>query len=154
MPNIPDATLQEMLKQLPKETQKSLAHIVAGKITYQVVCLSDTCKGEPIAYLYVDGTDSLGRPAYRIEPVVRPDQIMKLRASRKRLDGQYGFQCCCGNDSRLARQELGHIGFDGLPPTREGLEAIYEALQKNPASYPEVGGSKEVDGFRTERLGV
>jgi hypothetical protein len=188
MPNIPDAALNEMLKQLPKETRKSLAHLVSGKISHQVHCMGEDtyesvevpvldeddkpvldeneqpvteterrlvregCKGEVIAYFYIDGVDQNGRPTQRVEPVVKEDKSMKLRSVRKRLDGNFGFQCWCGNDSRLARQERGSIGFDGLAPTRAGLEAIYGELQKDPGHYPEINGVTEVDGFQIERV--
>lgn len=110
------------------------------------------CKGEVIAYLYHDGLDGNAKPKYRVEPVVLPDKSMKLRASRKRLDGHFGFQCVCGGDSRIAEHETGVIAYDGNPPTREGLETIYGRLQQKPADYPEIDGIREVDGFQIERV--
>jgi hypothetical protein len=151
MPHVPDAVLNEMLKQLPKETRKTLANVVSGKITHQVRCESDICKGEVIGYFYPDGVDDNGRPKYRVEPVT-VDGKMKLRSVRKRLDGHYGFQCWCGQDSRLAAPEQDSIGYDGQPPTRQGLEDIYARLQKKPAHYPEVNGARDVDGFSIERV--
>lgn len=152
MPNIPDAALNEMLKQLPKETRKSLAHLVSGKISHQVHCMSEACNGEVIAYLYVDGVDIGGRPAFRVEPVVKEDKSMKLLIRRKRLDGEFGFRCVCGNDSQLAPQEKGIIGSN--QPTRADLEVVYRKLQANPSNYPEIDGIKEVDGFKIERVNV
>jgi hypothetical protein len=152
MPHVSDSALHEMLAQLPDEQARSLANIVSGKITHQVRCLSETCQGEVVGYLYVDGTDSRGRIKYRVEPVVKPDGSIKLYAHRKRLDSQYGFECSCGQDSRIARHEAGALKYDGKPPTREGLEDIYAQLQKNPADYPEINGIREVDGFQIERV--
>lgn len=153
MPHVSDAVLNRMLDQLPKELRRNLSHIVSGAITHQVACMGD-CQGEVIAYIYSDGVDPRGMPQFRVEPIVNADDIMKLRASRKRLDGQLGFQCWCGNDSRIASQEAGSIKHDGLPPDRDGLEEIYRQLQANPAIYAEVDGVKEVDGFSIERVGV
>lgn len=110
------------------------------------------CKGDVIAYLYADGLDERRQPKYRVEPVIFPDGKMRLRSSRKRLDGHLGCQCWCGNDSLVARQESGAIQRDGLPPSREGLETIYSALQSDPADYPVVNGAKEVDGFVIEKV--
>lgn len=152
MATIPDAALHEMLKQLPEKQRRSFAHIVSGKVSHQVHCNSKLCKGDVIAYVYVDGTNSQGRVQYRVEPALAADGSMKLRASRPRLDGEYGFECVCGNDSRIASHEAGAISYDGKPPTRQGLEDIHTRLQKRPPVYSEVDGTKEVDGFSIERL--
>lgn len=160
MPNIPDSALTQMLDQLPPDTRKSLSNIVSGRITHQIICNGEGtseregCNGTVIAYLYADGLDERRQPKYRVEPVVLQDGTMRLRSSRKRLDGQTGFQCWCGNDSLIARQEAGSIQRDGLPPSRDGLEVIYSALQRDPATYPEINGAKEVDGFTIERVAV
>lgn len=162
MANIPDAALHEMLAQLPQNQQRAYAHIVSGKISHQVHCDSDICQGEVVAYIYVDGADAKGKIQYRVEPVIKDNisltpgrsqpATMKLRSSRLRLDGQYGFECSCGNDSRLAEHERASIGYDGKPPTRQGLEDIYTQLKKRPTNYPEIDGVRHVDGFRIERL--
>lgn len=152
MTNIPDAALQEMLQSLPESQRRSYAHIISGKISHQVHCDSDDCKGDVIAYLYIDGTDSKGRIKYHVEPAIAENGTMKLRASRARLDGEFGFECVCGADTRIATHEAGAIGYDSKPPTRQGLQGIYSRLRKSPPRYPEVDGVKEVDGFRIERL--
>lgn len=158
MAHISDSALEEMLSQLPAETRKSLSNIVTGKITHQVRCLGKGsserlgCNGDAIAYIYADGLDEKRNPKFRVEPIIFPDGTMRLRSSRRRLDGQTGFQCWCGQDSLIARHEAGSIKRDGMPPTRGGLESIYAALQHDPADYPVIDGVKEVDGFRIERV--
>jgi hypothetical protein len=185
MPHIPDAVLDEMLKQMPADQARSLANIAKGKITHQVRCMGEDtyatvtypvfdndnnrtydedgkeitedkqelgregCKGEVIAYVYIDGVDAQGRIKRHVEPAVM-NRKMKLRSYRKRFDGQLGFKCICGNNSIVSRQELGHISPE--PPTRDDLKAIYAKLQKDPADYPEIDGKTEVDGFTLERV--
>lgn len=152
MTHIPDAAFNEMLKQLPDEQRRSLAHIVNGKISHQVRCMGG-CNGAVIAYLYVDGTDRRGNIKYRVEPTL-VDGKMKLRAWRPRLDGQLGFECWCRNDSRIAPQEAGVISMKGVVPSRSDLETVFGNLLKTPANYPEVNGVREVNGFQIERIAV
>lgn len=151
MTQVSDSVLNDMLRHLPKEQQKTLSNIIAGKVTHQVRC-EGACKGEIIAYIYADGINqSTRQPQSRVEPAT-VDGLMKLRASRKRLDGELGFQCWCGNDSRISPYEAGDLTYDGQPPTKSGLEAIWSRLQKNSPSYNEVDGIKTVDGFSIERV--
>lgn len=99
------------------------------------------CKGRHIGIIYSNG---------RAEPVRDPDGNFYLRSTRKRLDGVIGCECWCGNDSRLARQEAGHMRFDGQPPTKEGLAKIFESIQKNPTVPQTKDGRTEIDGFAFE----
>ena len=151
MPTISNEALHDMLKQLPDAQARSLAHIVNGKISHQVRCLGG-CKGNVIAYLYIDGTDSRGRIKYHVEPAIAPDRSMKLRSSRVRLDGQIGFECWCGQDSRIAKHEAGILSPIWIPPTRDDLVKIATRLRDDKPYYPEINGVKEVDGFQFERV--
>lgn len=84
----------------------------------------------------------------RVEEVADEDGFVWLRSSRKRFDGNYGFECWCGQDSRIAECEAGVLSFNGTAPTKEGINTIAMNLQKKPANYPTVDGEQIVDGFR------
>lgn len=152
MPYIADEALETLLSTLPSDTKKILNNIISGKATHQVRCMSELCNGEVIAYLQADGLDAHQRSKYSVVPATQAVSEMKLLAFRKRLDGFIGFQCKCGNDSRRAPHEQDSIDKFGNPPTRQGLQDIYERIQKSPPNYPELSGRRLVDGFSIERV--
>lgn len=101
------------------------------------------CNGRKIGVLYDNG---------RAEPVRDPDGNFYLRATRKRLDGAIGCECWCGNDSRISAQEAGELRRDGQPPSKQGLEKIFENIQKNPTVAEIKNGRTEIDGFAFEEI--
>jgi len=145
---INEVALNNMIAQVtdPKLREK-LANIANGKIVKQVRCLSKSCAGKVIAYIYNDG---------QIEEQTTFNKqgklVSGLLGSRPRLDGQMGFQCACMNDSRLAEAEDGII--TELVPTKEDLDRVYQNLQKKPAKYIGKGGTIEVDNFIIEKLQI
>lgn len=70
-----------------------------------------------------------------------------LRASRRRTDGEFGFECWCGRDSRIAPNELGVLFADGRQPSKEDLFQMAANLEKNPPQYATMNGERVVDGF-------
>jgi hypothetical protein len=49
------------------------------------------------------------------------DGLMYLRSSRRRTDGELGFECWCGADSRIAPNEDGILKADGSQPSQRRL---------------------------------
>lgn len=94
------------------------------------------CKGRVIAYVLDNG---------QVSPVTGKDGETYLRAWRSRLDGHLGFECWCGNDSRLSAQEKGHIGANA--PSKTDLERVWENVSKKPSNYPVIKGEQNIDGF-------
>ena len=94
--------------------------------------------GRVIAYIHADGT---------VQPTKDENGFMWLRASRRRTDGEYGFECWDGTDSRIAPNELGILKADGTQPSKEDLYHMAENLQKQPPKYATINGERHVDGF-------
>jgi hypothetical protein len=115
------------------------------KMTTEEFLQREGCKGRQIGVIYqtADG-------GTRVEPIKADDGNYYLRSTRKRLDGVMGCECWCGQDSRISKQEAGHIDFTGNAPTKEGLEAIFTNIQKNPTPVEEVDGRAFIDGFAFE----
>lgn len=110
-----------------------------AKTTTASVLVREGCKGRMIGRIWDDG---------RVEETAAEDGTIHLRSSRKRFDGEYGFECWCGQDSRIAEAEVGVLTFDGRAPTREGIQTIADNLKQKPANYPIIEGEKIIDGFR------
>jgi len=145
---INENAISKMIEQVSDPTLRNqLASIATGKTVKQIRCLSKTCQGKIIAYMYDDG---------RIEEVCtynkKGELVSGLLGSRPRLDGQLGIQCACMNDSRLAESEEGIIGQ--FPPSKEDLEIVYNNLKKKPAHYTEKSGKLEVDKFIIEKVRI
>lgn len=113
------------------------------KTTSEEYVSREGCKGRHIGVIYDNG---------RAEPVRDPDGNYYLRSTRQRLDGVVGCECWCGQDSRIAPQEAGHIDFTGNAPSKEGLEGIFKNIQKNPTVVKVKSGRTEIDGFAFEEL--
>lgn len=107
------------------------------------VLVREGCNGRLIGRIYDNG---------RVEPVREIDGNMYLRSTRKRLDGAIGCECWCGQDSRISAQEAGDLDCKGSAPTKEGLEKIFERIQKNPTVAEIKNGRTEIDGFAFEEL--
>lgn len=79
--------------------------------------------------------------------------FMWLRASRRRTDGELGFECWCGQDTRIAPNEDGIIKADGSQPTRDDLMQLAHNLEQNPPKYATINGERDVDGFILRKVG-
>ena len=137
-----DAT--KILDNIHDLKQRSVvANILDAKFTHNIRCLSKKCKGRIIGHLDTKGkviptTDNKGR--------------MFMRASRNRLDGFFGFECGCGNDSRIAEAERGVPGFINALPTKENIERVWGRLKVKPAVFIEHNGKQEIDKFLIEKI--
>ncbi len=88
--------------------------------TYIISCLK--CKAE--RRIKVTQTQ-LGRQIDWLEKEApKPDRII---SGRERLDGQFGFQCLCGNNDLLTTQEASTFSNPAAPKPQE-LEDIVKNL--------------------------
>lgn len=100
------------------------------------VLVQEGAKGRVIAHIMTDGT---------VVPTNDENGKMWLRASRRRMDGEWGFQSWCGTDSLLAEAEKGIIGQ--AQPSKDDLFEIAKRLDDKPPKYATIKGEREVDGF-------
>lgn len=134
----------KILDNIKNPSQKrQLQEILTGKIVQRIRCMSSTCNGRIVGIVYSNGD---------IKPTIEEDGRMFLRATRTRLDGYLGFQCWCGNDSRLCDAEKGVSGIENNAVTKADLETVYERLQKRPVAYPINNGSQRIDNFLIEQI--
>lgn len=135
--------LKKILANIPDSKQrKTIAEILTGKIEKNVRCNSDECKGRIVAYIHDNG---------KIEPTTDKG-VMWLLAYRHRLDGYLGFQCACGNDSRLSDQEKGIDGIENNSVTKKDIEQVWENLNLKPISYPNKNRKQLIDNFLLEEI--
>lgn len=106
------------------------------KTTTEKQLVREGANGRVIAHIMQDES---------VVPLVDENQFMWLRSSRRRLDGEWGFQSWCGTDSLLAEQEKGIISE--AQPTKDDLYRIAAKLEQNKSKYVTINGEREVDGF-------
>lgn len=136
--------VQQMFKTIPDpKLRQQLAGIMTSREVKSVHCLSETCKGRVIGSV-LDNS--------RVNSVTDDEGKTYLRAWRHRLDGFMGFECWCGNDSRLSAQEKGHIGAEA--PSKSDLEKVWEKVTSKPSQYPVIQGKQKIDGFEIREIKV
>lgn len=140
MENLSIETINKILNNLPEDHRKVVAGILKGKITKRIICLSKSCKGRIVGFIEENG----------IVRTLPSEGKIWLRASRHRLDGFMGFQCWCGNDSRLAAQEKGNVGIEMNTVTKEDLAEVFDKVTKFPSNYVTINGQQIVDNFCIE----
>lgn len=101
--------------------------------------------GRVIAHIMKNGS---------VVPLKDENGVMWLRASRRRTDGEFGFECWCGLDSRIAPNEMGILKADGTQPTKEDLYHMADNLQKSPPKYATINHERDVDGFVIRKVGI
>ena len=140
---VSDQLVNQMLRNLPQDQQNIMAGILTNEFTHEVHCLNADHPKEKslIGYITQNG---------QVVAVKDDEQLMWLRASRKRTDGEFGFECWCGQDSRLAANELGILGAD--QPSKEDLYAMAANLEKNPPQFVTINGERPVDGFNIKEV--
>ncbi len=145
MPHLTDAQLKEALRAVKDPKQRQLlADIAIGKVAKLIHCLSTTCNNRVIGQIYANG---------QVHPVKDQEEDQYyLRSSRQRLDGFLGFECWCGNDSRIAPQEKGHLDRSGNPPSKEQLHTIFGRVASAPSQYPTINHIQTIDGFAIEEI--
>jgi hypothetical protein len=120
-----------------------IERILYKKIVKQVLCGSKECQGRIVASIDQNN---------KIEPTLDNKGSMWLLAYRQRLDGYWGFQCLCGNDSRLCRQEIGVKGIEENAVTKDDLDQVWINLEKKPANYPVNNGKQNIDNFIIQEI--
>lgn len=140
-----DQLVNQMLRNLPQDQQSVMAGILRNEVTHEVHCENKKHKksNNPIGYVNKNG---------QVTPTKNKKGEMFLRAVRKRTDGEYGFECWCGQDSRIAPNEAGILHADGTQPSKEDLYAMAENLQKKPPKYATINGERPVDGFTIKEV--
>lgn len=96
---------------------------------YKVTCLN--CSGSNIVSI-MDNGNVKSSQRYMIDlnedHKVNPDYII---SGRYRSDMNFGWECKCGNDSRIARQEVSDIERLVVNGGRSVIEKIVEGLKVN-----------------------
>lgn len=80
--------------------------------------------------------------------IVRYFDSLGIVSSRQRFDKTWGFQCSCGNDSRLANAERGILA--AAPPTMAEMLKIKANFKAKPTKFETVGNKVICDGFIME----
>ena len=110
----------------------------------EIVVVKAGTNGRVIAQVMTDGT---------VIPVNDENGFMWLRSSRRRTDGEIGFECWCGLDSRIAPNEKGILFDNGNQPTKKDVMKMAENLRKSPPKYATINGERDVDGFILRKVG-
>jgi hypothetical protein len=143
---VSDQLVNQMLRNLPQEQQGIMAGILTNEYTHEVLCLGEDHPKSDRLIAYI--TQNLQVVPLKHEVDGQPH--MYLRASRRRTDGEFGFECWCGQDSRLAANEQGILGAD--QPSKEDLYAMAANLEQNPPQYATMNGERPVDGFNIKEV--
>jgi hypothetical protein len=101
------------------------------------------CDGRVIAQIMTDG---------QVIPLRDADGEMFLRSSRRRTDGELGFECWCGADTRIAPNEDGILKADGSQPSKDDLLQMASNLEQNPPKYATIKGERNVDNFLIRKV--
>lgn len=83
--------------------------------TYEITC--QKCQGQ--AVIEVDDTQKLIKRWVKVVPII---------SARYRLDYQWGFQCTCGNDTRLSPQE-NRVIKDKVAPNPKDIAKVTANLE-------------------------
>lgn len=141
MRHISDDTLSQMLGAITDPTMKThINRIINSDVKQNIRCTSKKCKNAIIGTIDQNG-------------VITPTFVngkMRMRAHRKRLDGGLGFQCWCGNDSRLAEEEKGVRGIEQNAVTKADLAEVWNRLGGKVKDFSMNNGKKNIDGFIVE----
>jgi len=114
------------------------------KTTKEHTLVKEGTNGRVIAHVMNDG---------QVVALHDENGFMWLRASRRRTDGELGFECWCGQDTRIAPNEDGIIKADGSQPSREDLMQLASNHEQNPPKYATINGERNVDGFILRKVG-
>lgn len=141
----PNLTDEEIEKRLTSGRMRQFVTTLGREVVKSITC---TKCGDRIVSLDKNENVAIEYPKYL--------------GRRLRFDGNWGYECRCGNDSRVSKGEImvmpGPKDKDDKetpslerPPTQEQLNDIFDAIKKNPAKIIEhKAGVTEVDGFVTE----
>lgn len=128
---IEDRKIKKMLSYITdKNVRKAIMDILTDEVVGEIKCKK--CE-KIIGHIHKDG---------KISPAG-----IRLLAVRHRLDGEIGFQCLCGNDSRLSSAEKGVGGIEDNMVTKDDLLEIAKRLSAKRKKYRETKEGREIDGF-------
>lgn len=108
------------------------------------VLVNSGTNGRVIAQVMTDG---------QVIAVKDENDFMWLRSSRRRTDGEIGFECWCGQDTRIAPNEDGILKADGSQPSKDDIMQMAANLEQNPPKYATINGERDVDGFILRKVG-
>lgn len=137
-------SIRQILDNVPAGPMRNmLTDVLDGKVVKYIRCNSEECQGRIIGHIYLNGN---------IVPITNEKGEMFMRAFRHRLDGALGFECWCGNDSRLCDAEKGVHGIEHNAVTKADLQQVWNNLQKKSVKYEEVDGKLDIDNFVIETI--
>lgn len=110
--------------------------------THQVIC--QKCKGQRVIQLH--DTDR-GKMIDWLED--KQEEPYTIISGRQRYDGEFGWECVCGNKSIDTAQELRVIGNKASPQPQE-INEIMENLEA--AETEDTPDGRLVDGFILKTL--
>lgn len=143
MKHLTDDTFSQMLNSITDSRLKThVNRIINSNPVKNIHCMSDSCKGDVIGTVDQNGV---------ITPTVIKGR-MRMRAYRKRLDGGLGFQCWCGNDSRLSPEEMGVKGIEMNAVTKADLAEVWDRLGGKLKKFVSKNGKTNIDGFMIEEI--
>lgn len=94
-------------------------------MNYRIIC--QNCKSERVIKIVTtvagDQIDWLESPDNANHPIM---------SARKRLDGQWGFQCSCGNDDLMTQQEKRSISNHQNPKAEEISDIVKNLKMDKP----------------------
>ena len=97
-----------------------------GSKKYLVTCLH--CKSKrQIGIIQVDGRELIDWLDNDPNP-----ETAKIISGRKRLDNEYGWQCICGNDTILSKQEQEVIHDKANPDPQDILTVTNNLIPEKP----------------------
>lgn len=110
--------------------------------THQVIC--QKCKGQRVIQLH---DTPVGKRIDWLED--KQDEPYTIISGRERYEGEFGWECVCGNKSIDTDQELRVIGNKASPKPQE-INEIMENLEA--AAIEETQDGRLVDGFILKTL--
>lgn len=139
---VPNVLLEEMVKtHTDPSVRARLAAAIKGDVAKSIYCHSKSCKGAHIGDIHRDGKI--------LSVSTKEDSGMLI--NRPRLDGELGFLCKCGNDSRLSKAEQGNFPENGAMPSNDQLNVIQERLAKS-KGFTTTKGVRKIDGFSIQEV--
>lgn len=84
---------------------------------YKVIC--KTCEGQRLIELH---PSPMGQRIDWLED--KQTEPFTIISGRQRLDGQFGFQCTCGENDLMTAQEVEHFSNPAAPTPQEINEVV------------------------------
>lgn len=108
-----------------------------AKVNYKVTC--EACGGSSLVELIENALNKF----------IAYQKTGEVISARPRLDGYWGFQCICGNNSLLSEQE-NRLIKDKVNPSPKDIQAVMKSLEQ--PSVIDEGNTIIVDNFRLAKV--